>query len=131
MAFFDDLGKKISNAGQTVAQKTKDVTELAKLNVSIAELDKKLNKLFQDIGKLYVDKHAEDFEEGFGELISLAKQTEKEIDAAKKQIVEIKGVVNCEKCGAEVDRNSAFCTVCGNQMPVVQRPVQQRAANMI
>mgnify|MGYP002508334285 CR=1 FL=1 len=37
-----------------------------------------------------------------------------------------KGVSVCEKCGAEVAVNSAFCSACGAPMPVV-KPVSETA----
>lgn len=35
MPFFDDLSKKISKAGQTALQKTKDMADIAKLRNTI------------------------------------------------------------------------------------------------
>ena len=37
MGFFDNIGKTLSNAGQTIAQKSKDVVDTAKLNSAISE----------------------------------------------------------------------------------------------
>ena len=118
MAFFDDISKKISKATQTVAQKTKDVTGVAKLNLSILEEEKKINKTYAEIGKLYVEKFADNADESMKELIATVKGAEDKISEYKEQIKEIKGVMVCEKCGAEVAANTAFCTACGNAMPV-------------
>ena len=118
MAFFDDISKKISKATQTVAQKTKDVTGVAKLNLSILEEEKKINKTYAEIGKLYVEKFADTADESLVELIATVKGAEDKISEYKEQIKEIKGVMVCEKCGAEVAANTAFCTACGNAMPV-------------
>ena len=37
MSFFDDLGKKLSQAGQTAVQKTKEMADVAKLNSAISD----------------------------------------------------------------------------------------------
>lgn len=117
MAFFDDLGKKLSNAGQTAVQKTQELAAVAKLNSEISDEEKKINNTYFQIGKLYVAMHENDCESDFqGMIISLRDSTQK-IAEYKQQIQNIKGVVRCEKCGAEVANNVAFCSSCGAPMP--------------
>lgn len=123
MAFFDDLGKKISQAGQTAVQKTKEMADIAKLNSSISDEERKIENSYREIGKLYVSLHDEEHEAAFAELISGIHDAEKKIVEFKQQIKDIKGVVCCEKCGAEVANNAAFCSACGAPMPVV-KPVE-------
>ena len=43
MSFFDDLGKKVSRATQTVTQKGKELAEITKLNFSVSEEEKKID----------------------------------------------------------------------------------------
>lgn len=45
MAFFDEIGKKISQTGQGVVQKTKDMADVAKLNSLISEEEEKSIKI--------------------------------------------------------------------------------------
>ena len=118
MDFFDNIGKKLTKAGQAVAQKTKDVTGIAKLNSAIYDEEKKINNTYTEIGKLFVKKNADTSEPDFAALIGLIKESEDLIRSYRGQILEIKGVVRCEKCGAEVTNGSAFCTFCGNAVPV-------------
>lgn len=121
MAFFDDLGKKLSQAGQTAVQKTKDLTDIARLNSLISEEEKQVNNNYCQIGKLYVSLHQEDYESDFAGMIAAIQESESKISDYKLQIQSIKGVVRCEKCGAEVPNNMAFCGACGASMP---KPVQ-------
>lgn len=123
MAFFDDLGKKLSQAGQTAVQKTKNITDIAKINGLISDEEKKLNNNYYQVGKLYVAMHQSDFESDFSEMISAINESETKIANYKQQIQDIKGIVRCEKCGAEVASNVAFCSSCGAPMPKqVQAP---------
>lgn len=117
MAFFDDLGKKISQAGQSAVQKTKEITEVAKLNGAISDEEKKINYNYYQIGKLYYAMHASDFETDFSGMIEAIKESEQKVVEYRQQIQDIKGVVRCEKCGAEVASNVAFCSSCGAPMP--------------
>ena len=48
--FFDDLGRKISQAGQSAVQKTKEMTDIVKLNSSIADEEKKIRNSYVEIG---------------------------------------------------------------------------------
>ncbi|MBO4563794.1 MAG: zinc ribbon domain-containing protein [Clostridia bacterium] len=127
MAFFDELGKKISNAGQAAIQKTQDLANIAKLNGSISDEEKRINNSYLEIGKLYTSLHGGDFEADFEPLISAIKDAEGKIANFKKQIQEIKGLVVCPNCGAEVSVNVAFCSACGTPIPKEPEPVVEEA----
>lgn len=117
MAFLDDLSKKITQAGQTAVQKTKDVTDVARLNGVVSEEEKKINNYYYQIGKLYVAMHVSDYEADFEGMITAIRESEQKIADSRQQIQDIKGVVRCEKCGAEVSTNFDFCSSCGAPMP--------------
>lgn len=126
MSFFDDLGKKLSQAGQSAAQKTKEIAETARLNSQISDEEKKINDFYLQIGKIYVSLHDENHEADFDELIRGLHESEDKVKECRQQIKDIKGVVVCEKCGAEVSSGSAFCNTCGAPLPVVD-PVEAGA----
>lgn len=119
VAFFDDLGKKISQAGQTTVQKTRDMADVAKINMQISDEEKKINDTYLQIGKLYMELHASDSEEAFQGMVQTIVEAQGKIKEYKAQIQEIKGVVRCEKCGAEVSKEAVFCPVCGVKMPEI------------
>lgn len=117
MAFLDDIGKKITQAGQSAVQKTKGITDIAKINATISDEEKKINSNYNRLGKLYVAIHYSDSEPDFAEIISDIKSSEQKIVELRQQIQDIKGIVLCEKCGAEVPNTDAFCSSCGSPMP--------------
>lgn len=120
MGFFDDLGKKVSDAGQKTIQKTKEMSDTARINSMILEEEKKLDNIYYQIGKMYVAVHSGDSEEEFSGLLSSVAESETKIREYRSQILDIKGVQKCENCGAEVQRGVAFCGSCGAPMPRVQ-----------
>lgn len=120
MAFFDDLGKKLSQAGQTAVQKTKEMTEIARINGLVSEEEKKIDNSYYQIGKLYVAVHQHDPADEFAGLIAAIAESGQRIKEYRMQIQEIKGVVRCEKCGAEVAKGVAFCSSCGAVMSKVE-----------
>lgn len=118
MAFFDELGKKVSKVGRNTIQKTKDYTDVTRLNAQIAEEEKKINNCYYQIGKLYISLHGADYEEQFTGMVRLLCEGDSKIKELRQQIMDIKGLCRCEKCGAEVPVGNAFCNLCGNKMPV-------------
>lgn len=117
MAFFDDIGKKLSQATQATAQKAKDIADVSRINGAISDEEKKITNNYYQIGKLYVAMHSSDYEADFGGFISSIKDSERKITEYRSQIQEIKGITKCEKCGAEVAMTMAFCSSCGSPMP--------------
>lgn len=116
MGFFDDLGKKVSDAGQKTVQKTKEMSEIAHVNSLISQNENKLNNMYYQIGKLYVSIHGNDHEEEFSGMVSAVAELEQQIVTYRKQIQKIRGIRHCEKCGAEVPVGVAFCSSCGAAM---------------
>ena len=119
MALFDDIGRKISVAGQKVAQNFGDMSDTSRLNATINEEERKIQNLYNQIGKLYASIHRNDAEPQFAPLLQSIAQSEMTIQSCRKQIQKIRGVRTCTKCGGEVNAGSAFCPLCGNPMPVV------------
>lgn len=117
MSFFDDLEKKINKAGKTAVQKTKEMANVAKLNSTISDEEKRIDDNYLQIGKLYVSLHDAEHEADFDAFIAAIHESEGKIKEFKQQIKDIKGIVKCEKCGAEVSKDAAFCSACGAPMP--------------
>lgn len=117
MGFFDDLGRRVTDAGQTTMQKAKELSEIARINSLITQEENKVNNTYYQIGKLYVAIHSNDHEEEFEGMVAAIAETEQRIRDYRKQIQDIKGVQRCENCGAEVPQGAAFCSSCGSPMP--------------
>ena len=43
MAFFDELGKKVSEAGQKTLQKTKELSDTARLNSMLSDEERRID----------------------------------------------------------------------------------------
>ena len=110
MAFFDNLSKKVSEAGQKTIQKTKELADTSRLNMMIADEEKNITNTYYQIGKLYVAKYQTNYESEFAGMISVIRDSEMKIKEYKQQIQTMRGVVRCEQCGAEVESGIAFCS---------------------
>jgi len=125
MAFFDNLGKKMSQAGQAAAAKMKEVAEVAKLTSAVTDEEKKIQDNYLELGKLYAQVYADTAEGEFAAKIAAIKEAEEKIAEYREQIRRAKGIKTCEKCGAEVPCEAAFCSSCGAPMPKEEAPAEE------
>ena len=113
MAFFEQLGKRLSDAGQGVAQQTKNLADVTRLNSVITEKEKRIGQLYQAIGQGYYERHREDPASEEREAIEQINSLVAEIDKCREEIKQIKGVTKCASCGADIPLHAAFCNACG------------------
>ncbi|MCL1791978.1 MAG: zinc ribbon domain-containing protein [Peptococcaceae bacterium] len=125
MAFFDDLGKKITQTGQGVAQKTRNVADTVKLNSMISDEKKNVDRAYFQIGKAYFEAYGNNNpDQLFDQMIDGINDSNAKIATYTEQIKQIKGVVPCPKCGTEVPYNAPFCSSCGGTMNVASASEQ-------
>ena len=117
MAFFEDFGKKISQAGHSAMQKGKELADITKLNISVSDEERKLDEVYKKIGKLFVEKVGDRSEGEFLPLVTEVREGQKKIADLKQQIKDIKGISICPKCNAELPADAIFCNVCGEKLP--------------
>lgn len=116
MAFFEQIGKRLTDAGQNVAQQTKNLADVTQLNNAISEKEKKISRIFLSIGQSYYERHKSDESAEELEKITEINSLYAEIYQNRERIKQIKGVVKCENCGADVPLNAAFCNTCGTKV---------------
>lgn len=116
MAFFEQVGKRITDAGQGVAKQTKNLAEVTRLNSTISECEKNISQLYFAIGEAYYGRHRDDAEAEELEKVNEVKELLEKIRQCREEIKQIKGTVKCPSCGAEVPLEAVFCGKCGNKM---------------
>lgn len=137
MGFFDKLGKKASAAYDATAEKTGKLAKEAKFRMKINENKSDINDLYKEIGRKVYEKHIR--EENIDIKTELEEECTKidvlsaEIETCLKSILELKDKRQCEKCHAEIDLNSDFCSKCGAKQPKAEvldaEVVEQDLAN--
>jgi len=139
MAFFDDIGKKISQTSQDAVKKTKEMAEVAKLNSQISSEEKNIDALYLQLGQAYynnsgkgVEKKAVDAaavrpEDQFAAICVQISDSFAKIESIKEEIRNIKAVEPqqdaqpmtnskfCSSCGAAITEGSGFCPSCGQK----------------
>lgn len=125
MAFWDHISQKASETTGKAVQKAKDLSDVARLNAAISEEENKIRELYYQIGKLYSAMHMQDAEPAFADLVAAVAEANNKIVCCKQQILDIKGVISCPRCGAEVAVGSAFCSACGSPIAGNRTPEQE------
>lgn len=113
MSFFDELGKKISDAGQETTTRAKNFAEINKINGLIGSAEKQIINLYTAIGEAYYQRHCNDEMPEEKEKIQQITFDFQQIEQYREQIRIIKGVDKCPNCGIEVSNTAAFCNACG------------------
>ena len=117
MSFFDNIGSKASAAGQAAAEKARNFAEVNRLSGVISDHEKRISRLYFEIGQSYYERHKDDPEAEALERIAAITDTNEKIAVCRNQIKTLKGVEKCPNCGADVQNGSQFCNNCGTRMP--------------
>ncbi len=112
MAFMDDLKK----FGKNVAQKSSDMVETTKINMSISQEKDKVNKIFYEMGAAVYEQYKAGNDVGLGEQCMQVAEMEAKIAELQAKIMEIKNTAKCPGCGAEVSAETVFCANCGTKL---------------
>ena len=128
MAFFEDLGKKISQGSQDVIKKTNEMAAISRVNSRISAEEKELTQKYQQIGQRFYTEATKDADgaesisvELYQELMALCQGVSdslRKIEDCKEEIIAIRNVKRCPKCGAECPNNAPFCSSCGQALPI-------------
>ena len=123
MAFYDVIGKKISEKRQDVYKYGRNVAESVKLNSMISDEEKYINELCLEIGKEYVSLFRGQYHESLKEKSILVNNSYERIDEYKRLLSEVNKTVICQSCGSKVDNKAVFCSVCGAK---IEKPVKEQ-----
>lgn len=127
MEFFNELGKKITNASNATVNYTKKITEVSKLKDLIAKENTAVSALYEDLGKKYFEAHIEDCEEFSDEIEKLKTHLSTIVDL-KEQVKELNKGNVCPKCGAKIKKNAAFCSTCGAKIEPIEEDQEPKEA---
>ena len=117
MSFFDELGRKITDAGKAASEKAKDLAEVTHLNSVIKEKQAQADVLTAELGEAYFNAHVNDKNCEFYDKVDEIDNLKKSIDDCRSSILEIKGLVECPFCGTQFDADENCCPNCGKAIP--------------
>lgn len=113
MGFFNEIGKKTSEA-------TSKITKETKLKLKINDNKNKITNIYEEIGKKVYEKHVREenisIKEELQEECSKIDILSKEIETARKEILRLNNKRQCTKCYAEIEKEAAYCSKCGQKL---------------
>ena len=125
MAFFDELGAKLTKTGQMAAQKTNDLAETAKLNMRTGELNKVIQEKYARLGERYFALRGSAPEEELAEICAAITKANEELESIRLELQRIRQLKVCPACGAENPSDASFCSKCSAALPELPpRPVE-------
>lgn len=116
MAFMSGLGRKITQTGHEMVQKTKEAAEIIKYNGLISEEEHRLEQIFSRLGTEIYEQFAPMCLENFGDIVAEIKESQAKLQDYKEHIRTVKGIINCPHCGQELSPDAAFCSACGHRL---------------
>lgn len=117
MDFFEEIGTKITQAGQKTKQVTNNLTETAKLNSRSNELTEMIKNLYTQLGQKYFELFGDEPVEEMLELCQQIQKSVKEREIVKADIQRLKGFRPCPTCGNENPIDANFCSNCSAPLP--------------
>jgi ribosomal protein L40E len=128
VAFFEDLGKKVSQTGQDAVRKTKIMAETSKLNSRISAEKRVIGENYLRIGEKYFELFCDSPDENLAGFVAAIQEAQQRITDLEDQIKKLKSIGSCPNCGAELKDGALFCTVCGTKLtPPPAEPAPQPA----
>lgn len=92
MDFINKLEKTVTAKGQVLADKAKEVAEIAALKSQIGTCEEIIKKNYAEIGRLYYENFGEDPGEPFQKQCRAIKNAKKGAEELEKKIKEIRGI---------------------------------------
>ena len=73
MSLWDDITEKVGAGSKLVANKAKEVSELANIRAQIVSCDNTLVKNYKELGKAYYEAHKDDIDKEFADIMKNIK----------------------------------------------------------
>lgn len=122
MDFIDNLAA----IGRDAAEKAKDTAEVLKWRTKISLEKDKINKIYEEIGRLFVSLNEESPSEEYFEFYSQLDETKQLIEQYEDELSKLKkdsgrsfgrsAVIICPYCGEEIEESSIYCPKCGKNI---------------
>ena len=123
MDFFNKLTQKTSEVYQGAKEKTVKLSEEIKLKNKISDLKSKIDDKYLEIGKAVYASMQKGEDASKEEIAPKCEEITKfneEIEKVQADILALKNIKKCVKCGVELDSAAEFCSKCGTAQPKVE-----------
>jgi hypothetical protein len=115
---FEDAVIKAKGAADYAGKKTGEFVELSKLRISEAEIEKKIDYEYLELGKMVYKaaKENTDCTEYIGEKTAAIDRLFDEHADFTRKINELRNVKKCPECAYENPTEAEYCNKCGTKL---------------
>lgn len=110
------ISETISETGKNVSEKTKQVSDTAKLNAKIISSEHSVSDNYTLIGKYYYDTYKDSPDEEIAEAVNAVTAALATISELKGKRLALKGRIKCTCCNAACPIEDSFCGKCGAEL---------------
>lgn len=124
MDFFNKLGKKASETYQATKEKATNISEELKLKGKISDLKSKIEDAYTEIGKIVYEEMKNGNDVSKDAIVAKCEEISKdndEIEKLENEILAVKKIKKCTKCGNELDISAEFCSKCGEKQEKIEK----------
>lgn len=121
MAFLEDIDRTLTALGQGALQKTKEISNHAKVSITIKSLEEQKKESFVELGSIYYSLYKRDRDsltEEFSQIVNRIYELDRQIEELKEQII---SESYCPNCNTAIPLNSVFCNVCGTRVKEAEK----------
>ncbi len=90
--------------------------EIDELLKNIDNLNEEIKEQYAVLGEQYFEKEFDNARANYSLVVNRITECKNNISDIRRQINFIKGIVICDRCGAEVKNTYTFCQECGNKI---------------
>lgn len=150
MAFWGELGQKITRGSKDALQKTRDMASVVSLNTDISDSRGRIRDLYEELGELVMQNaftradreelqkmidsgtertrtvELENWKDIFARIISIRSEEEK-IALNQQKVTVLRNETKCPGCGIKVAKGTLFCPQCGTKI-VWPEPIPEAGA---
>lgn len=120
-SLFEDFGKRLGEAAESVTNKAGEAMEIQKLKSQIRSLERENDNDLAELGLAVYDQFKDGAElsaEATG-LCEAIQSREESIAECLQKISDVKGDFECEECGKTLGKGMAYCPYCGAKAPEI------------
>ncbi len=88
MSLWDDITEKVGTGSKIVADKAKEVSEIANLRAQIISCDNTLVKNYKELGKAYFEAHKDEVSGEFDDIMKIIKEASDKKASLNEQLAD-------------------------------------------
>lgn len=124
MDFFDSLKQNIMSAGKDFTEKTRELTDTARIKLDIKNKEDYIKQLYAEIGKRYYEDHAADESPAYSQ-IPLIQKSLNELEKLNQDLLLVKGTRECPNCHNQIAKTAQYCNFCGTKQEPFPTPEKE------